>query len=57
MVIPEPFLTLLVILGIVVLAYLVLRIFKPGDTAEMIVWACVLLLVVMYLFGRWRGVG
>jgi hypothetical protein len=53
----ELILTLLALILVLYIVNLLLSALNPGEPARTIVWVCVAIVVVMYLFGRLGGVG
>jgi hypothetical protein len=52
----ELILTLLALILILYIVNLLLGAINPGEPARTIVWVCVAILVLLYVFGRLRGV-
>lgn len=52
----ELILTLIVLILVLYIVNLLLGAINPGEPARTIVWVCVAIVVVLYLFGRLGGV-
>jgi hypothetical protein len=52
----ELILTLVALILVLYIINLLLTKINPGRTAELIVWVCVAILVILYLLGRLNGV-